>query len=46
VQELGGSKARQLVQAGQWKYSIPQTACSFYEQGLAGGQESALFSVS
>jgi len=39
VQELGGSTARQPAQAGQWKYSIPQTACSVYEQGLAVGQE-------
>jgi len=23
VQELGGSIARQIAQAGQWKYSIP-----------------------
>ena len=31
----GGSRARQLTQAGQWKYSIPWTSCSVYEWGLS-----------
>jgi len=30
VQELGGSTARQLGQAGQGKYSIPLTSCWVY----------------
>jgi len=43
VQELGGSTARQLAQAGQWEYSIPWMSCSVYEWGLARRQESSLF---
>jgi len=39
VQELGGSTAKQLTQAGQRKYSIPETSCSFYKLGLTRGQE-------
>ena len=39
MQELGGSRARQLAQAGQWKCSIPWTPCSVYEWRLTGGQE-------
>jgi len=35
VQKMGGSIARQLAQAVQWKYSIPCTSCSVYEWGLA-----------
>jgi len=29
VQELGGSRARQLTQAGQWKYSVFRTIQNF-----------------
>jgi len=35
--------ARQPAQAGQRTYSVPWMACSAYEQGLARGQEPALF---
>ena len=34
----GGSTARQIAQAGQWKCSTPQTSCSVYEWRLAGGK--------
>ena len=37
VQELGGSTARQLAQAGQRTCSIPETSCSVYKCRLAGG---------
>jgi len=33
-------------QAGQWKYSIPQTSCSVYEWVWPGGEGYWLFSVS
>jgi len=37
VQDLGGSTARQLSQAGQWKNSIPWMSFSVYEWRLACG---------
>jgi len=46
VQELGGSTARQLAQAGQWKYSTTWTSCSVYEWGLAGKPAALLVSMS
>ena len=46
VRELGGSAARQLAQAGRWKYSIPWMSCTVCEGALAGGQEYPLFSGS
>jgi len=45
LQELGRSIARQLAQAGQWKYSMPQTSCPVYEWGLTGGQEALSLSA-
>ena len=36
----GGSTARQLPQAGRWKYSIARQSCSVYEWRWPGGQES------
>jgi len=38
-----GSTARQLAQAGQWKYSMPWMSCSFYRSGLAGGRNLFFF---
>jgi len=34
VQELGGTIARQLAHAGQWKFSIPWTSCLVHEWEL------------
>ena len=45
MQELGGSTARQIAQAGQWKYSIPWMSRSVYKLGLAGVRN-LLFSMS
>jgi len=42
VQGLGGH-SQAATQAGQRKCSVPQTVCSVYEWGLAGGQGSSLF---
>ena len=46
MQELEGSTARQLDQAGQWKYSNPWMSYSVYKGGLAGGGRNTFFSVS
>ena len=40
VQELEGSTARQLAQAGQQKYSMPWMSRSVYKWEVAGGQGS------
>ena len=49
VPELRGSAARQLTQAGQWKYCIPLMSCSFYKVAWPRGRNpifSLVFSMS